>query len=71
MFLQSFFVSYNAVFSEIYFSTVRTSGYRKTDCIRVNCDVYDKISRIEEGVILPFFKEEVVKVRPGSRYSYP
>jgi len=46
-----------AVFSEIHFSTVRTSGHRKTDCIRVNCDVYDKTSRIEEGVILSSFQE--------------
>jgi len=46
-----------AVFSEVHFSTVRTSEYRKTDCIRVNCDVYDKTSRIKEGVILPSFQE--------------
>ena len=31
-----------------FFLTVRTSGYRKTDCIRVNCDVYGNISGIEE-----------------------
>jgi len=32
-----------------FFLTVRTSGYRKTDCIRVNCDVYGNTSGIEEG----------------------
>ena len=30
-----------------FFLTVRTSGYRKTDCIRVNCDVYGNNRRGE------------------------
>ena len=42
--------------STFFFSTVRTSEYRKTNCTRVNCDIY-KPSRIEEGVILPSFSK--------------
>jgi len=38
------------------FSIVRTSWYRKTDCIRVNCDAYGNISGIVEG-FSSFFQE--------------
>jgi len=39
-----------ALFREVHFSTIRTSGYHKTDCIRENCDVYSSTSRIDRGV---------------------
>jgi len=33
-----------------FFSTIRTSAYRKTDCIHINCDVYGNTSgTVEEG----------------------
>ncbi|KYN12749.1 hypothetical protein ALC57_15074 [Trachymyrmex cornetzi] len=57
MLLQSFFISYDILLSlaKYILSTVRTSGYRKTDRSRVNCGVYGKTFRIEEGVTPPLF----------------
>jgi len=40
-----------AIFSEVY----SYKGYRKTDCIRVNCNVYGKTTRIEEEVTFSLF----------------
>ena len=48
-----------ALFSKVHFIlTVRTSGYHKTDCIRVNCDVlvYGNNRRGETGS--PHFFQE-------------
>ena len=38
-----FFMSYDALLSlaKYIFLIVHTSGYRKTNCIHINCDVYD------------------------------
>ena len=52
-----------ALFGEVHFVAVRTSGYRKTDCIRVNCDIYGNTSGIEEErQALPTFSKNFKRV---------
>jgi len=71
--LYSFFTSYDALLSlakyiyYFFFSIVRTSGYRKTDFIRIHSDVHGNISGIvERKQALPLFP----RISNVSRYVF-
>jgi len=56
MFLQSFFVSYSMYLAKYIFQPFVQPGIARL-IVSVNCDVYGKISRIEEDIILSSFQE--------------